>query len=121
MGSYQKHEKMVDELYENLENDFSEKYKWIKEIEYLDTDAKGRKIVGEMDLCGVHDREDLLVYLEVKSSFKQIGKGRKQIKRAKDFWKEKYDIDVYGRLVLPDYSLETVEKDVDRIYQSVLD
>ena len=109
MGSLEEHNSMLDDLYSRLNTcDYLKNYKFIKELEYLDTSYDYRRVVGEFDICGVPDREDYLVYLEVKSSYKQVGKGRKQIMTAKEFWGDVYDIDVYGRLVLPDYDFDSI-------------
>ncbi len=107
MGSKQEHDDLLKSIYHDVLNDefCSEKYNFATERNYRDPEHTRHRIVGEFDILGSPIKKEYRVYLEVKSSYNQSGKGRKQIKRAKNFF-DQYDVEMYGKVLMPDYDFE---------------
>lgn len=110
MGSFEEHQQILHELYDYLDNSLDD-WKLIKELEYLDT---YRSIKGEMDICCVDGLDDL-VYLEVKSSYNQSGKGKKQLKRADKYFTD-MGFEFYGKIVYYDTDFKNVKRYLEGIH-----
>lgn len=100
------HSDAVDDLYGRVLQKYgSDDDKLIlKEHEYIDVDAPTDRIKGEFDI-GIWDidKEELL-YVEVKSSSKQIQKAKRQLERAEDYFTDTHDYGFEGWIaVLEDW------------------
>ena len=69
---------------------------FFKNLEYSILEEGERKIIGEIDIMG-YDEDGTLTIYEFKSSRYgvQKSKGRKQLKRARDYYEE-YDLEIDG-------------------------
>ena len=96
MGSQEEHDYLVEELYDNLEDLDSLEYDFLfKEVEY---GVGGVNPHGECDVLVV--KNDLWLYLEVKSSESCFGKGKKQVSRFESYYGDV--VKAEGRVVVED-------------------
>jgi len=95
MGSYEEHQEILNDVASSVELYFDDVE---TEVEYYRDNGQ---TAGEFDIKIIDEEDNMMYYLEIKSSYKQDSKGRKQLKRAEEYHRD-LGYNFYGEIVHED-------------------